>query len=636
MRPACRAAISLCLVLLAMQAYADDSPEIANEVGATEIFIGESVDYVVEIRNVNDPPAPDLSALREDFQVAANGDEARNQSSISIINGRVSQQKRFSHVYQYRLTPKRAGHLVIAAPTATINGKRISGTSLAIDVQAPEDQDVVVPEIKTNRRTVYPTQPFEIMLRILVRPLPNDSSRDPLSPLRRQPPHIEVNWVDLPAGLSGEEKSHWLEPYLAEDDTGFTLNDLATRSQSIFEGSRAAVFNLAKGRESRKGHDGITINYFVHELKRKIVPEKTGSYSLGPAVIKGTFVEGTEGSNYKGRRLVAVAPAVRVDVRDVPVPRPATFCGGIGDYRLTASASPPTLRVGDPLTLKLDFERAPASGSLDLISAPNLSAVPALAADFEVVDQHPVGRIEGETKRFEYALRPKRAGASIPALAISVFDPDRERFSEITTKPITLSVTEASRLGAGELVGSLTGSGPEAIKAKEQGIFQNITDVSQLHDERVNVAALAAVATACWCAAGCLIVAVNSHRRKSSDVGFQRKRAAPRTAKRKLAEARSALAAGQSSEALRAVRSALIGLIADMRNLVGEGLTASEADEVLASSAVPESERSAVSRLLEAVESAEYGSGTITEAAALVDAADAQIPRLARLLQRGS
>jgi hypothetical protein len=636
MRRARRAVIGLCLLLLAVQAYADDAPEIANEVGASELFIGDSVDYVVEIRNVNDPPAPDLSALREDFQIVANGDESRNQSSISIINGRVSQQQSLSHVYRYRIRPKRAGHLVIPAPTATIDGRRISGTSLAIDVQAPEDQDLVVPEIKTNRRTVYPTQPFEVTLRILVRPLPNDSARDPLSPLRRQPPHIEVNWVDLPAGLSGEEKSHWLETFLAQDDTGFTLNDLATRTRSFFESSRAAVFNLAKGRESRKGRDGRTINYFAYELKRRIVPEKTGSYSFGPAVIKGTFVEGNERSTYTGRRLVALAPAVPVDVRDVPAPRPATFCGGIGDYRLTASASPSALRVGDPLTLKLDFERAPGSGSLDLISAPNLSTVPSLAADFEIVDQHPVGRSEGETKRFEYALRPKRAGVNIPTLAVTVFDPDRERFSEIATKPIALSVTEASRLKTGELVGSLTGPGPEAIKAKERGIFQNITDPSELHEERVNVVALAAVATACWCAVGCLIVAVTSYRRKSGDVGWRRKRTAQRIARRRLAEARSALAAGQSMEALRAVRSALIGLIADMRNMVGEGLTASEAADVLAKSGVPETERSVVSRLLEAVESAEYGSGTITEARALVDAADALIPRLARSLERGS
>jgi hypothetical protein len=634
MRRARRIAIGLILALCSAQARADDAPEIANEVGATEIFIGESVDYVVEVRNVDDPPAPDLSAVRTNFDVSANGDESRNQSSISIINGRVSQRKVLSHVFHYRLTPRRAGRLEIPAPSVTIDGKRITGSALTIDVQAPEQQDLVIPEITTDRRTVYPTQPFEVTLRILVHPLPNDAQRDPLAPLRRQPPHIEINWVELPAGLSGDDKVRWLEKSLADDGVGFTLNDLTTRSRSFFDSQSAAIFNLAHGRAGRKTRDGKIVNYFVYELTRKLTAEKTGTYALGPAVIKGTFADGTQGDTYTGRRLVAIAPAVRVEVREVPTPRPATFCGGIGNYGLTASASPSALRVGDPLTLKLEFERERGSGSLDLIAAPDLRAIPALAADFEVVDQHPVGRTEGNKKQFEYALRPKRAGANIPTLAVTVFDPDRETFAELNTRPIPLSVSEATRLGAGDLFGSVAGPGPDTIRAKERGIFQNITDPSQLSDQRVNLPALGAVATGSWAFAGCLIVAVRSYRRKSGDVGWQRKRTAQRTASRKLAEARAALAAGQSRDALRGVRSALIGLIADTRNLVGEGLTASEAERSLANSSVPEAERTAVARLLDAIESAEYGSGSTTETAAIVETAEGLIPRLARHLGR--
>ena len=315
---------------------------------------------------------------------------------------------------------------------------------------------------------------------MLVRPLPDDPDRDPLVPLRRRPPHLDVNWVDLPAGLTGDDKARWLEKLLAENGSGFTLNDVTTRSGSFFEGPRLAVFNLYQGRESRKGLDGRPVNYFVYELKRKLTAEKAGTYTLGPAIVKGSFVEGMEGGSYTGRRLVAIAPAVPVEVREVPAPRPATFCGGIGNYRLAASASPTALRVGDPLTLTLDIERGQGSGSLDLISAPDLAANPQIAADFEILDKNPTGRREGEVKRFEYALRPKRAGVGIPPLAVTVFNPDTEKFSEIATKPIALAVSAASRLGAGDLVGSLAGSGTPEIKSRAQGIFQNVTDPSEL------------------------------------------------------------------------------------------------------------------------------------------------------------
>ena len=117
----------MALFLLVWPASAADEPEIAVEAGAAEIFMGESVDYFVEIRNGKSPAAPDMTALRASFDVVANGDESSNRSSTYIINGRITQQSTLSHVYRYRLTPKRTGRLVIPAPVATVDGITISG-----------------------------------------------------------------------------------------------------------------------------------------------------------------------------------------------------------------------------------------------------------------------------------------------------------------------------------------------------------------------------------------------------------------------------------------------------------------------------------------------------------------------------
>jgi hypothetical protein len=75
----------------------------------------------------------------------------------------------------------------------------------------------------------------------------------------------------------------------------------------------------------------------------------------------------------------------------------------------------------------------------------------------------------------------------------------------------------------------------------------------------------------------------------------------------------------------------MVGLIADMLNIVGEGLTASEADAALARTAVPEEDRAAVRRLLEAIESSEYGSSLASETSAMIETASGIVPRLARL-----
>jgi hypothetical protein len=365
-----------------------------------------------------------------------------------------------------------------------------------------------------------------------------------------------------------------------------------------------------------------------------LTPEKTGTYVLGPAIVKGTFVAGVEGNEYTPRRLVAIALAVSVEVREVPSPRPATFCGGIGEYKLTATASPTSLRVGDPLTLTLEIERGSQSGSLELISAPDLSSNAQLAADFDLIDKNPTGRVEGSVKKFAYAMRPKRANVHIPALSITTFDPLAEKFAEITTNAIPLEISEATRITGGDLVGSLPTTASAEIKSRAQGIFQNITDPSELRDERINLLAWGQAAAGVWCLTGCLIAAVTVYRRLTSDAGWQRRQQARRAANRRLASARESLSQGSAHEALRHVRSAIIGFIADTRNKVADGMTTSGAADALSEASVPADDHVAILRLLDSIESSEYGGGRSADPATAIEIATSLIARIAPHLER--
>ena len=161
-----------------------------------------------------------------------------------------------------------------------------------------------------------------------------------------------------------------------------------------------------------------------------------------------------------------------------------------------------------------------------------------------------------------------------------------------------------------------------------------MTDPSEVFDQRVNVVALARRGGVSWCVVGCFMAFVAARRRRSGDLLWQRKRNARRRPNGKIAEARKAFAEGQSLGALRAVRSALVGLVADLRNIVAEGLTASEADAALAEAGVPGELRKALSDLLGAIESAEYGSGVTSETPAMIESAERLIQSLARHLGR--
>jgi hypothetical protein len=630
------AALFLLSAPISSRIVAAEAPAINVEASAEEIFVGDSLDYYVEIRNVKDPPAPDLAAVKQHFDVVAKGNRSRNQTSISIINGRRTDLSILSHVYHYSLTPQSAGELTIPAVTVTIDGQTISSKELHVRVIEAEKQDLVLVEIEASHQRVYPTQSFSVTVRILVHPLPNGMTGNPLVPVQSQPPHLQINWADAIPGLKADETTHWLQPLLAEDGVGFTLNEISARSNSFFDTSRAAVFDLSKGRETREGLDGAAIRYFVYELTRSYTPEKTGEYAFGPASVKGTFVSGIEKRRPVGRRMVAISPAISVEVREVPSPRPATFCGGIGEYKVLAAASPTNLRVGDPLTLTLEFERGGNSGSLELVSAPDLSAVPQLLDDFELLDKNPTGRIEGSVKKFGYALRPKRPNVAIPSLNISTFDPQSEEFIDCQTAAIPLEVSEAARVSAGDLVGSMPSTGTAAIKSRAQGIFQNITDPSEVRDQRINPILWMEGAGGVWCVAGCLIAVVSLYRRKSSDAGWQRRQQAKKSAQRKLNEARSLVAAGNSKEALALVRSAIVGLVADMGNRIAEGLTTVDVTTSLLAASVPDEDRTAIVKLLESIESAEYGGAQSINPASVIETAATLITTVHPLLERGA
>lgn len=627
--------VLLSAIVTASASADEQKPEIRVGISAEEIFIGETIDFHVEIRNSQNPSAPDMAPLQEQFRVTAIGDHSRNQSTTLIVNGRVSEETVLSHVYLYRLTPKVAGDLTIHSVKATIDGQELSSRPLSLRVLDAEVQDLVIAEMKVDRQTIYPTQPFTVSLKILIRPLP-ESDGDPLLPLRRQPPQLQINWVDVPTGLTAGSTSEWLQPLMSQSDAGFRINEISASSGSFFGGSRPAVFELSQARDTRNGLDGKPINYFSFELVRQFTPEKTGRYEFGPALVKGTFVEGLKGQEYQGRKLVAIASAVSVEVREVPSPRPETFTGGIGEYLVAASANPVRLRVGDPLTLILEFARGGQAGSLELISAPDLSRIPEIVENFEIIDKAPTGRVTGNIKKFSYGLRPKRAGVSLPALNLTNFDPTTETFTEVSTEPIALEVAEASSLSTDELVGSISPSGDKEIRRSESGIFQNITDPAELRDDHVELRDWLPFVGGVWGLSLCSVAGVILHRRRSRDSVGQR-----RSQARKMAQSRLAIVSqfekdGKPREALRQIRAALVGLVADTQNLVAEGLTAADVRRILQEVGVSEVDLKAANHLLETIEGAEYGGGDSVNVMSSLEMAVRLVDSVSPLLQRRS
>ena len=102
----------------------------------------------------------------------------------------------------------------------------------------------------------------------------------------------------------------------------------------------------------------------------------------------------------------------------------------------------------------------------------------------------------------------------------------------------------------------------------------------------------------------------------------------------KLNEAKRML--DRHKDSLRIVRSAIVGLVADTKNRIVDGMTAADVRDTLVTANVPKDDREMVQKLLSTIESSEYGAGDKIDSATLIQQAAKLIDRVAPYLERSS
>ncbi len=617
-------------------------PEVLAELARNKIYEGESVQYTVTLNHVRNPSTPDLSGFK-DFKVALLGNNPQNFSSTSIINGRVTKVERYGMQYVYRLTPTRAGRLTVPAPVASVGGKVLKGPELSLAVVAPEQQDVVLMEMTSEPESVYPMQPFNVTLSVLVRDLPAPyADNDPLAAqraIRAEQPALQIPWAaddSIPKGLeprrSGER---WCQTLQSPNGVGFSMNNLAVRDAmsmmldddffrspfgrgSLFDddffggrsplrrGPRMLIFEPRPTRVVRKDARGNEVGYWQYDFTRKFTPKMIGRYTFAPASLKGKFLTGVSSAGQGTiEDVYAIAPALAVTVKDVPLQgRPDSYMGAVGAFQIDAALTPQKAKVGDPMTLTLKMT---GEGTLDNASPPDLLKVPGIADDFKVYDATEEGI--GPTREFTYSLRPLKEGIEeFPAVSVSYFDVDREEYVTLRTGAIPIEVGKADKLSSHQIVAARrVGSPGSNIEVKKEGIFANVTDLSAVRDETVRpvhwLIGLGGLAVAYLALAG--IVALARHR--SSNVARQRRQSGASRAKTRLHNARAELKANRLREGADHVRAALIGLVADMTDSPEAGMTPRDVERRLEASGVADELKQRVHGILQACDGARYG-----------------------------
>jgi len=134
-------------------------------------------------------------------------------------------------------------------------------------------------------------------------------------------------------------------------------------------------------------------------------------------------------------------PRLKISVLPLPkMARPKDFNGAVGQFKLSATATPQESMVGDPITVKMHIK---GTGNFDRVSTPVLDVNEGWKtyrpkASFKALNS---AGYTGE-KSFEQVIIPmNRSIKTIPAVTFSYFDTENEKYVTLKTKAIPLTLT---------------------------------------------------------------------------------------------------------------------------------------------------------------------------------------------------
>ena len=617
-------------------AIAEDEPQVLTETSSEKVILGQWFRYQITLNHIDNPSEPVLQGL-DNFIVEKRGERNLNSRHRLNVNGRVTEIIRRGRAYYYELTPRTTGMLTLPAPSAEVDGKILRGESLDVMVIGRDESDFVQMDVSVDRTSVYPLQPFAVTLTVAVRelPAPNGETNplEALSVIRRrmsrlrlpepQTPRLEIPWADdekLDSALHPKTSwQQWVRPWQQQQGgSGFAINQIR---QEVFFGfeARPVLFHPKPQRVVRADSTGQMSPYWEFKIARTFTPQTVGTYGFGPASVTGDFVAVESQPPVKDR--YAWAPRLEVRVKDVPQQgRPDSYVGAIGNFQVDGSLHPTKSKVGDPMTLTIALN---GQGTLDRAVAPDLSAISQVTNDFKIYEPTTT-ETDGDTRRFTYGLRPLHASVTqFPEIPISYFDVDQEQYVNLHTPAIAVEVQEATHLSSDDIAVTdrpPVSSQPDGLEMSKDGIFENVADLSALRDQSVRpdrwlfgLAGLASVYFA--------VATVNQQwNKRASDPAARRRRQAAANVQRRLKHATSLLDDHQPQDSVDAIRSAVVGLAADVAGVSEVGVATGDVCAQLAALDVPDAMIDKTARLLDECDRARYGGAQALRGELLQDA----------------
>ena len=534
-------------LVFAAAATARGEPRLSVSASAERIYLGDAfIAQVVLLDAEGEPSAPRFENVA-DAEFKGGAPQASSSSRISVINGKRSVEENRSVLWQYQVTPQKAGVFAAGAVSVEVGGRTLSARLPAVEVVGEEEQSLLAVALAASRADVLLEEEFFVSVEITVRRLPGDyADVDPLqSGADSQPAHLALPFLDdgaLANAALARPVADLLNPLLQRrgDSAGIRLNNFTVNDSpgmfSFFRGTSAALFY--PHRSEAADAEGNPVFKYRFEFPFKGVSE--GVMKFAPVRFRGAVVAQSgagAGGEFALERIFALSNPL--EVRVVPPPpegRPASFIGSLAT-RVGAAAAidAQTCREGDPLNLSLDIT---GDATLANMRAPDIALAKGMADLFRQYGAVESEALPGGGRRYKYKIRPIASGTiELPAIPVSYFDTRSRGYKTVHTAPVPLRVNPAPELDAGLFLGAPTNAAAFLPPAKTRHISGLLADAGP--DAPPLRRAAAALQLALPPALFALAVALSGLWRARAEISNAvKKRAAPSKATRRLASAK--------------------------------------------------------------------------------------------------
>jgi hypothetical protein len=370
------------------------------------------------------------------------------------------------------------------------------------------------------------------------------------------------------------------------------------------------------------------IPYRAYLLRRRaLFPVKAGTLTISAAE-----ADITTGFLFAGHRVHRESNAIKVKVKPLPPGAPPGMVNAnVGEWHLSVDASPTTVELGQPVTVKVILE---GTGNVRNVSPPKFT----VPSGFKVYDPTTTDKVVPNKNRIqgkrvqEYLVMPQRTGTfTLPAMEFPYFDSRRKEYDVARTDPITITV----EAGAG---GQTPGPAPTPMEdsANEQ---KNVLTAGGLRPLRYQ-ARFVSPSTPLWQRAFFLpavlapvglllglglLGQVRGKLFAQTEAGKNKQQA--KAARKRLAEAEKLRGQGSTSAFYAEVEKALNAFLEARLRVPVVGLTRDVLGEKIAAAGVDPALRSRVLFVLESCDMGRFGGGAelserdriLNEAAAVME-----------------